>query len=43
MRINTNIFLEEREIAKQTGNTNFLTWLDFQIEKYFPICKQFVC
>ena len=34
MRINTNIFLKEREIAIKNGNTNFLTWLDFQIEKY---------
>ena len=34
MRINTNIFLKEREIAIKNGNINFLTWLDFQIEKY---------
>ena len=34
MRINLEVFLTEREIAKKTGNTNFLTWLDFQIEKY---------
>ena len=34
MRINTNIFLKEREIAIKNGNTNFLTWLDFQIEEY---------
>ena len=34
MKINTNIFLKEREIAIKNGNTNFLTWLDFQIEKY---------
>ena len=34
MRINLEVFLTEREIAKKTGNINFLTWLDFQIEKY---------
>ena len=34
MRINANLFLKEREIAIKNGNTNFLTWLDFQIEKY---------
>ena len=34
IRININLFLKEREIAIKNGNTNFLTWLDFQIEKY---------